>query len=123
MDTTEQSSHPQRDTGLGFECDEMLVDLIRIINRFVGITTQFSCQGEQWKEAYVIFAGALPSLLDFCTHLYPSLSPLTFDGGQRERIAITFENEPELGIRGKLTLPQSQIRTMESRLRDILEGD
>lgn len=53
--------HPQVDTGLGFTCDEQILDTVLAINKVPGIRTQTSCQAysDTWlvPKAQILFEG------------------------------------------------------------------
>lgn len=118
------TKHPQVDSGLGFQCDEEIVDLIRLIHKFPGITTTYSCQGgpAKWATAYVIFNGDTDKLVTFCKCLMPvMLSEKLWDEDHiciPTSLQIMFQREH--GIRGELTVPYSLIGYLCNALSNLL---
>lgn len=106
-----EGSHPQIDSGIGFECDESVLDLVLALNRG-RIFTYYSCQGpwENWfiPRMFVMFgADSHDTLLRFCLCLQESVLNLygeLFSYGCD--IQIDSAISPRKQVRACLTIPQ-----------------
>jgi len=130
-----KAPHRQVDSGLGFECDEDIVRLVRLFNEIPGIQTQFSCQGGEGEDAQVLFTGSLDDLLLFCRRLRPLLSardyscgkyPTGEEGFAFDLLKIIFQRDSVFpsgenfgGIRGELTFASSQMERMIRTIRKL----